>query len=541
MGIIKIVFCFIQGSDILTQMRLKLNLLYLIFIIGLFSFSAQAQVTIGSEKSPVKGALLQLKENEELTANSNKGLLLPRVYLNSSSDFDPVLAGATAAEKTEHVGLMVYHVGSQNLCAGVYVWNNIQWSRLPDSCEVMLLCETLKLEGNFFVGTPLDVKSKITVDIVVPKSSVGGTYHIYTDTQNGMSFSATGTLAEGAQTITLAGTGAPRSGGVPFKFTIYAEYSNSESNPVTCSLQVSSNTIPIATANTFGFGYYNNDAGYYGYYSTNQTGSRKMLTSVYNFGNAGISAVKSSGFVFADPAVVDGLDVNNFINSKGWKSNPDVIIHGYHSNTSNTVVIDSLVAYLKRGGTLILFDEYGNGANSTINISRQICQKLFPTSSISIVAGGTSGATSTISSSIDDEITNGAFGSIKGTLWGHDASTSIALKGLPADSIVAYSTGTYVSTLNATAGDATAVSMFRHKRLNLFFCGDGGFLANPAGATGNNPVGATATTYPFAIDASSKPIMRTGWGYNSSKTIYNSIIFANVMAWAVKHSKSNNR
>ncbi len=100
----------------------------------------KAQVTIGSADPPVKGALLQLKENESLNENSTKGLILPRVQLSDKenlfpmfSDTDPDYAdpGHKAEQDKLHVGLVVYNT---NTCLpfgkGVFVWNGQRWTAI---------------------------------------------------------------------------------------------------------------------------------------------------------------------------------------------------------------------------------------------------------------------------------------------------------------------------------------------------------------------------------------------------------------------------
>ncbi|WP_029906766.1 hypothetical protein [Prevotella sp. 10(H)] len=114
-----------------------------------------AQVTIGLDESPSKGALLQLK-SESVTnggANAKAGLLLPRVELdptnsNSGTDASKLVASlkltlplGTPFDAADHAGLMVYNITtkavtsnapfSQNkICPGVYIWNGSLWERM---------------------------------------------------------------------------------------------------------------------------------------------------------------------------------------------------------------------------------------------------------------------------------------------------------------------------------------------------------------------------------------------------------------------------
>ncbi len=111
----------------------------------------QAQVTIGSDKAPVNGALLQLKENvtdaDPLT-NATKGLLLPRVKLSNLTPTNDKELAESIGNTTDsygintHIGLVVYNVNPpkrdklcrlEGLPLGLYVWNGQQWQPLNES------------------------------------------------------------------------------------------------------------------------------------------------------------------------------------------------------------------------------------------------------------------------------------------------------------------------------------------------------------------------------------------------------------------------
>lgn len=110
------------------------KLLFLVLIsIAIFPTS-QAQVTIGMGDAPVGGALLQLKETSDPNANSKKGLMLPRVALNSLTGDLASTLGATPNEydSQEHVGMVVYNIAenaqaTNRRCPGIHVWVNDRW------------------------------------------------------------------------------------------------------------------------------------------------------------------------------------------------------------------------------------------------------------------------------------------------------------------------------------------------------------------------------------------------------------------------------
>jgi len=119
-----------------------------------FSSQLRSQVTIGLDKQAVQGALLQLKMQEVSNAasNSQKGLMLPRVSLNSTSSTSGNvnqklrtslgLPTTVTTDALVHTGLMIYNVATNNsvstnapfgerkICPGVYVWNGSVWMRM---------------------------------------------------------------------------------------------------------------------------------------------------------------------------------------------------------------------------------------------------------------------------------------------------------------------------------------------------------------------------------------------------------------------------
>jgi hypothetical protein len=131
-------------------------------ILVLWSISVQAQVTIGSQTSPVKGALLELKTKEASTAITHVtdagnttvganggGLGLPRVQLMNRKTLEPFIAtddaewtdNATSRIKERHAGLTVYNLqvsgtnetNPDNMFRqGVYVWDGNAWSLLGE-------------------------------------------------------------------------------------------------------------------------------------------------------------------------------------------------------------------------------------------------------------------------------------------------------------------------------------------------------------------------------------------------------------------------
>ncbi|WP_221412296.1 fibrobacter succinogenes major paralogous domain-containing protein [Dysgonomonas sp. 511] len=99
------------------------------------------------DKAPHKGALLQvegdMKDNDDPLVNSNKGIGLPRVYLDTlagdlGQTLDSLLTIEGTLDKDEHIGLMVYY-GKGDYCSrtpiyrGPYLWTGSQWEYMGPS------------------------------------------------------------------------------------------------------------------------------------------------------------------------------------------------------------------------------------------------------------------------------------------------------------------------------------------------------------------------------------------------------------------------
>lgn len=107
-------------------------------LLSFFVYSLQAQVTIGSGHNPNTGALLDLKQEQTTgTSNSNKGLILPRVLMTTTTplvgEMAKSIGGTGVWGEAEHTGLLVYSAkNTLDACTGgayegVYSWNGKKW------------------------------------------------------------------------------------------------------------------------------------------------------------------------------------------------------------------------------------------------------------------------------------------------------------------------------------------------------------------------------------------------------------------------------
>ncbi|WP_419869119.1 hypothetical protein [Chryseobacterium sp. CT-SW4] len=367
-------------------------------------------------------------------------------------------------------------------------------------------CGSGTVNGVYRVGTALDATNTITLPVNV---TTLGSYTITSNTVDGISFSGSGVFtATGNQTVTLSGTGTPASTTVK-TLTLTSDSQGGVST--TCSIDVVV-VIPVKSIVHLG------GTGDHGY-SAFEDASRNVLDTPANFGTLATSIVKSEGFTHTNPA--GETAIVNALNAK-----PDIVIMGY-PYTPGANEITAIVNYLNAGGVVIAMLEEATSAGN-------LMKSIFSNPGITAVGRNAGGAVYSIAN-YNDEILNGPFGDVRGKNWGEDASATVALDGI--SNVTTYSPASAINSTTTYAG----TGMFKHNSLNLFYVGDGGFLSN-YNANGNVP---SNTAYPFATNTSNLPVPKTAYGTAGngyaagSMAVQNSIIFANVFAWAIKQAEYN--
>lgn len=118
-------------------MNLKLLTSFLV-VLCICSMPSYSQTTIGSNKEPVKAAILDIKEKDPGSNNetaTSGGMLISRVALNSLTSLEPLLDAASASDaeqKLLHTGLIVYNMNDtpSSLSKGLYYWDGSEWKLL---------------------------------------------------------------------------------------------------------------------------------------------------------------------------------------------------------------------------------------------------------------------------------------------------------------------------------------------------------------------------------------------------------------------------
>ncbi|WP_336686646.1 hypothetical protein [Chryseobacterium bernardetii] len=449
----------------------KNYLLPLIFFVNIL-FS---QVGIGTANP--RGAL---DINKETT--NNMGLVLP-TNADPKNMINP--KGGDVA-----IGTIMY----DSTLSCVRVFKPTGWSNcLCDQCGptpnpvFTLDCSSGTLSGTFTAGTQAN-----GTKIINYTNATGQSYSAISVASSGVSgliaSSSAGTLANGSGSISLSISGNPASSGIA-SFTI-----NIAGQSCSFSVNVNAGVTPKRVILSLGGGMYTPNPG-------NTTAPTTILQSSANFGPTG--TVPSQGFDIKTVGTAAGNLATNIATY-----NPYIIIFtwDYSSNAADAVALKN---YLDKGGRAMIFLQQAQ--------PNQLLNQIFGGTTTNNVATGT-GLVKPIAN-LSHPVLNGPFGDARGKLVGDDNDDSSSYTNANINS-------SNVDILSTNNGQVVG---FVHKTYKLFFWGDGGF---PLGAVNNT----STVSYPAGIDASGKPIPKTnfGTGTSSSSAVYNSILYANAIAWMMQ-------
>lgn len=402
-----------------------------------------------------------------------------------------------------------------------------------------LNCDSIKVHGKYTEDIPLNYSNYITITVNSPTDISGSNYEIKTIEKNGIYFQAKGTFSNPqtvagpnpyAYKVVLEGYGTPvnETGEkilTPFYVTIVSN-SADQSECSNARIVVSYKTKRILTIGA--------NASYtFGYVLEANSASRAFIDASVNFGTSPGSTVaieeNQLGNAFTIEVMTAGSGMTgevinyNSLKNKLNTFKPDIILTGqainYYTGSTNTNVIDLLSSFVDEGGVFLMFNEY-----YPISASIQaMVQKIMGTSVTGNNQSIGTNLSFKLSGSEDDPIINGPFGNMQEKIWGADGHEMYGCTNLPSETII-YS----------LRSDGYA-NVFRHATKPFFFIGDGGFISNYMKHIGGTYLGSNLY-YPFAIDASHRPVPRTNYG-PTRYTIYNSLIFGNIIAWAVDYAE----
>lgn len=355
-----------------------------------------------------------------------------------------------------------------------------------------LMCNSIVVQGNYAPNIPMDSSNTITLNASVEYI---GAYTISTNTVNGVTFSGSGTFTStGLQEVVLTGSGTPLNGG-NHRFTITT---NGASSGNTCNTNIE---FVYRTMNILGLG----GGTYQPASASNSQSSRAILQANSNFGPNGI--VKIDGIRIVNGAYNQGTALKNLINN----NKIDIVVIGYNyiPNAASIALLEEFVKNKK--GVLIHSQE--NDAISTRNLINAIANS--PSTNASMT--GTTYINPILN--IDDPILNGPFGDVRQKSGGSDVNNSYYVTGFSSE----------FTSFAHQEGNPSRSWYLKHRSLGYVYIGDSGWTAG-------NSSDPSRVIWPCAITAGGTPITKN---YNGGVLVYNSILYANTMTWAVKYAQEN--
>ncbi|NDV47741.1 hypothetical protein D0T49_11850 [Paludibacter sp. 221] len=140
-----------------------------VFHFSFFIFSATAQVTIGGESAPAKGATLDLSPSSGYIG----GLKLPNVYLDNNLTSIPTsFTESSDAVKSELTGTVVYNTNN-TIGTGAFIWNGSKWERIGYAQKKLTTSDVSSI--NFItdaniVNVPVGWDTKTVATFSIPQS-----------------------------------------------------------------------------------------------------------------------------------------------------------------------------------------------------------------------------------------------------------------------------------------------------------------------------------------------------------------------------------
>lgn len=355
-----------------------------------------------------------------------------------------------------------------------------------------VLCNTVKVNGSYTVDATLGANHyiDITVNVDYP-----GSYSIQTNELNGVKFSASGTFSgQGQQTVRLTPNGKFTTGG-NLNYTITT---NSQAGTTTCSATVNVRFRDIVVLRL--------GSNTYGPSTSNAYAGGAILKSKVNFGPTGKVKVNNISILNTG---LQGEALRTYITN----NKVDIIVNviGYNSSAATNVVLLDFVKNQK--GVLIIGDE-----NTPHTTTKSFIEALTSSSGISYSSNYTM-VNPVLSSVNNDPIIDGPFGNLSGKYLGNDATNGWYYNNLPSS----------IVPLISKNGDASWIWGLKHKELGFAFFGDGGWIVGTATNT-------STSIWPSRYLADGTPIAKP---YYQGTLVYNSVLYANVMAWAIEYVKEN--
>ena len=284
--------------------------------------------------------------------------------------------------------------------------------------------------------------------------------------------------------------------------------------------------------------------------SDNYSGASKIFNSQNNFGVKENSIVQVEGFSFisstTDMFTSFSGDLLKWItgNGNGGKI-ADIVYLANYAEFDNTTTVGLLVDYMNKGGVVVIFNQEPSVkklVNAVLNVNNITSSALggggalFPFPAHSHYHTDANGLQDALNRFEGDPILNGPFGDARDKQWGKDIFKTMTLSNLPLiPNLTIYSYQVDISA-NKPVANSGNVNGFKYEteNRNMVWFGDGGFMTSYQGALSNYNNSCPLSWDPVTFF----PEPKYGYGHNIRMPVYNSVVFFNIMAWAIERSES---
>jgi hypothetical protein len=409
--------------------------------------------------------------------------------------------GSPVAARTDRLSFEGFEVADASCLPEIIV--------APPTATYSVDCSTISVNGNYESHVSTTTANTITLPVYVSVANPGATsYEIYTNTVDGLWFStAPGSsfTATGYQNVTLYAHGTPNSSrDKKFKLTI----NSADGEEADCEFQVKMlrHKMKILSCGTTEW-------------STHNTAFKAFMDDVKNFGPNG--AVKGHNFEWTTLGNAQS-DHTALVSAISGNNPPDIlsINYNYYGIAPINGEINALKNYVNKGGVLLLF---GGDGETARNASRDIANAILDASMTSKGISGSDNTYYFLSNLNNDPLMEGPFGSCRNGMWGEDNAGTFYFENVP-DDVIIYSSN-WASEVTEIPGSAV---ILRSKNKNFVCVND---------SWGSTTSSASNVDYPCLFQ-NNKPVTKWYGGTSSVRTnCYNSIFYANIIAWAVDRAQ----
>lgn len=407
----------------------------------------------------------------------------------------PIKAGIN--DLTFQINGMPYEIPT-NICSVP----QIEVAKSSDLASFTIKCNDAsyptKINGSYVQGVTLTSDNTIEFYVEVTKT---GSASFYADVSaNGMNFSGTAKFDKtGTHKIVMQGKGTPLNVVKNQEIIIEAD---DEEGSCTAYLNVLYRSIKIMGLGT---------GIYQPYTASASEAARAILKNESYFGPNDNSIIKLQSVDILSGGISQGTALQKKINDE----DPDIIIaaHSYSPTAASVTILEDFVKN-KKGVVIVCIEDNSGGL--------RLMNAIFDVNNItrSDVA---SSSVWEIKDIPGDPIIEGPFsmsiGGLAGKYFGLDYGGNDKYDNIPEGQYISYS----------AAGENIFI---RHQTLGYIQIGDGGTFA---GSTSNN----STDIYPSKITAGGVCSIKPYGPSATRQDVYNSYLYANIIAWAIDYVKVN--